>query len=95
MKTGKRLLVCFLAVALLVAFVPGLWAEEMQIEKVNINKASAEELMQLKGIGPEYAERIIHYRETHGAFERVEDITNIPGIGPKTLEENKDRITLK
>ena len=70
-----------------------LLAEEVQ--KININKASVEELTQLKFIGPEFAERIVQYRAEHGPFERAEDILNVKGIGPKALEENKDRITVE
>ena len=100
MKNLKRLFVFFLAMALMVVFVPGLMAGEVEkasedVVKININKASADELTQLKGIGPSYAERIVQYREKHGPFERAEDIMKIPGIGPKTLETNKDIITVE
>ena len=47
---------------------------------VNINTASAEELMTLTGIGEKLAERIIAYREENGAFEQPQDITLVPGI---------------
>jgi competence protein ComEA len=93
MKKPKKLLTWFLAVALIMAFVPGLWAEEAAT--ININKASAEELTQLKGIGPAYAERIVQYREAHGSFKQAEDIQKIPGIGPKTWEENQGRISVE
>jgi competence protein ComEA len=73
------------------ALAPPLWAEEG--EKVNINTATATELTQLKGIGTKYAERIIQYREEHGPFSSAEDMTKVPGIGPRTCEVNKDRIT--
>ena len=62
-------------------------------EKFNINKASAVELTQLNRIGPKLSERIVEYREKHGPFERPEDIMQVRGIGPKTFELNKDRIT--
>jgi competence protein ComEA len=75
------------------ALAPTLWAEEG--EKVNINTATTQELTQLKGIGTKYAERIVQYREEHGPFSSAEDIINVPGIGPKTCEVNKDRITTK
>jgi len=48
---------------------------------VNINTASAGELMTLEGIGEKLAERIIDYREENGAFEKPQDITLVPGIG--------------
>jgi len=63
--------------------------------KININTASADELVQLKGIGPKKAEAIIEFRENNGPFELPEDFMKVPGIGPKTFETNKDRISVK
>ena len=63
--------------------------------KVDINTASIEELIQLKGIGPKKAAMIINFRETNGPFQMPEDIINVPGIGPKTFEANKERIEVK
>lgn len=53
---------------------------------LNINTASIEELDKLPGIGPSNAKSIIEYREKHGKFASVDDITKISGIGEKTLE---------
>jgi len=63
-------------------------------EKININTASAKELTQLDRVGPAIAERIIRYREKQGPFEKPEDITKVRGIGSKTLEGIRDRITV-
>jgi competence protein ComEA len=63
--------------------------------KININAASAEELVQLKGIGPKKAEAIVKFRETNGPFRIPEDLIEVPGIGPKTFEANKKRIVVK
>src|SRR5690606_15445238 len=63
--------------------------------KININKANNAELETLPGIGPSKAETIIKYREQHGLFEQIEDIQNISGIGEKTFEKLKDKITIK
>ncbi len=63
-------------------------------ELININTAGSEELQQISGIGPVTAEKIIRYREENGAFGSVEDITNVSGIGEKTLEKMKPQITV-
>ncbi len=63
-------------------------------EKIDINSASARELAQLNRIGPALADRIVEYRERHGPFERPEEITKVRGIGPKTFEAFRDRITV-
>jgi competence protein ComEA len=62
--------------------------------KININTASADELTTLPGIGPSYAQRIVEHREKNGPFKRVEDLLNVRGIGDKTFERIKDRITV-
>lgn len=60
------------------------------IERININQADAQKLDKvLKGIGPSKAEAIVQYRKEHGAFKQPEDILNVKGIGPKTLEQNR------
>ncbi len=64
-------------------------------EKININKATVEELQGLEGIGKRLARRIVKYREEKGPFERIEDILKVRGIGKKTFEKIRDRITVK
>lgn len=59
---------------------------------VNINTASAEELIQLTGIGEKTAAAIIEEREAHGPFASVEDIMRVSGIGEKKLEKIQDQI---
>ena len=95
----KKLFVLTMAVALVVGVVPGLLAVEAEkisddTAKININTASVEELLELKFIGPEFAERIVQYRTEHGPFERVEDIMKVRGIGQKALDANKDIMTV-
>jgi len=55
-------------------------------QKININTAGAEQIMQLPGIGPGLASRILAYRTAHGPFRRVEDLAGVQGIGKKKLE---------
>ena len=80
-------------IAAMLICLPNLSAEETP--KININTASAEELVQLKGIGQKKAEVIIEFRENNGPFQLREDLLKVPGIGPKTFETNKDRITVE
>jgi competence protein ComEA len=69
-------------------------AVQSPAEKIDINTASAETLMTLKGIGPKYAEKIVTYRNAHGPFEKPEDILQVGGIGPAILEKNREMITV-
>ncbi len=62
-------------------------------ELININSATAKEFERLRGIGPQIAGRIVAYREKNGAFKRVDDITKVRGIGPKTLERLRPHLT--
>lgn len=61
--------------------------------KININKASMLELMTLKGIGEQTAQKIIIYRQSNGPFLSIEEIKNVSGIGPQTYENIKAHIT--
>ena len=98
MKRPKKYLVLSLVVVVLVAFAPALWSQQAQeevTEKVNINTATAEEIAQLKNIGSTYAMRIVEYRQENGPFEKPEDILRVKGIGEKTYELNKTKITVE
>jgi competence protein ComEA len=61
---------------------------------ININQATQKELETLPGVGPAYAARIIAYRESKGAFAKVEDLTKVSGIGPATLEKLRPYVTV-
>ena len=63
--------------------------------KININKASVEELQNINGIGPSLAEKIINYRNKNGKFEDINELKNISGLGEKKFESIKEYITLK
>ncbi len=52
---------------------------------IDINRADREALIALPGIGPVLAERIIAYREAHGPFKSVDDLTAIAGIGERNI----------
>lgn len=68
-------------------------AEDM-LGKIDINIATVTELESLSGIGSTRAADIIKYREENGNFGRIEDIMKVSGIGEKTFEEIKERITV-
>jgi competence protein ComEA len=54
---------------------------------LDINRATADELETLPGIGPGLARAIVEYRESQGPFRAVEDLLLVPGIGPARLEQ--------
>jgi competence protein ComEA len=63
--------------------------------KININTADQAKLKELAGIGEKKAQEIINYREKHGPYQTIEAITEVSGIGEKTLENIQDMITIK
>lgn len=54
-------------------------------EPIDINNASAAQLMTLKGIGGKKAQAIIDYRTAHGSFKSLDDLSQVKGIGAKML----------
>lgn len=63
--------------------------------KVNLNTASINELTALKGIGEKKAQAIVDYREKQGKFTTVDQLADVSGIGPATLEANRNMIIVK
>ncbi len=93
MLNRKRMIAVLVVVLVGVAGVMN--ADSADVKKININTASAEELMQLKGIGSSHAASIIEFREKNGPFKTPEDLIKVPRIGTKTFEKNKDLIIIK
>lgn len=60
---------------------------------ININTANQNELDDLPGIGITKALAIVTYRNEHGSFRKIEDLLNVPGIGPGILSDIKELIT--
>ncbi|MDO4536409.1 MAG: helix-hairpin-helix domain-containing protein [Clostridium perfringens] len=63
-------------------------------EKININKASKDDLMKLSGVGESKAQAIIDYRDSIGIFKSVDELGNVEGIGAKTVDKLRDSITV-
>ena len=62
---------------------------------VDINTASAETLAEaIHGVGLKRARAIVLHREEHGVFESVDQLAQVRGIGTKTIERNRDRLTV-
>ncbi len=75
-------------------FSPGA-AGEPSPDRVNVNRATLEELQALPGIGPALAGRIVESRQGEGPFRVPEDLLRVTGIGPATLARIRDRISLE
>jgi competence protein ComEA len=63
--------------------------------KININSADLSELDTIPGIGPVTAQKIIDYREKYGAFNSIEDLKKIGGMGDKTIDKFRDKVDIR
>ena len=68
--------------------------QSVSVNKININTADESLLCELPGIGPKIAQRIIEYRQEHGSFKTIQEITNVSGIGDKTFQSLESLITV-
>lgn len=100
-KKSLIVLASFLACLFLLGNVtPGLSKDAKQaasvqeLKQVNVNKASAEELVTVRGIGPVIAKRIIDYRAANGAFKSLEELAQVNGIGKAKYEKMKEQLSL-
>jgi competence protein ComEA len=83
---------CLISAWLITVLSVGAWAE---FGRVNINTATDEEISEnLIGIGPSKAQAIVAYREEFGLFEDVDELINVRGIGLRTVDQNRDRLTI-
>lgn len=77
----------------LIAIALSLPLTALAMEPVDLNAASAETLAAtMDGVGLQKAQAIVAYRDQHGPFVSVEDITAVRGVGPTTLEKNRSKL---
>lgn len=110
LRRADQATVCFLVTSCFVAIlVHWVWATVsgdslIEIEQapvitprfeVRVNHAEWPELTLLPRIGPTLARRIVEHRERHGPFRSVEQLEDVPGIGPKTVRRIQPFVSLK
>ncbi len=86
----KKLTVMIAALLAIFAIIGPGWGQE--IEKININEASAQELAKLQQVGPRSAVQIVEFRQKYGPFKLTEELMEVPGIGLRTYDRIKDQI---
>ena len=92
---NRKMIVAAVLLVVFVGLISILNANAAEVQKININTASAEELAQLKGIGPSHAAKIVAYREKNGPFKMPEDLMQVSGIGQKTFDTNQELIIVE
>jgi competence protein ComEA len=59
---------------------------------ISLNSATAAQLDTLDGVGPATAKKILDWRREHGGFRSIDDLGQVPGIGPKKLAALRDKV---
>ena len=80
---------------LLIGLVSVLSVNAAEVQKININTPTAEELSRLKGIGPSHAAKIVAFRQQNGPFKLPEELMQVSGIGQKIFEANQEIIIVE
>jgi len=79
----------------LVSAEPKVTSETIEIQQVvHLNKSTVDDLVTLKGIGYKKAQAIVAYREQVGAFQSIQDLIKVKGIGEKILIANQGRLKI-
>lgn len=80
---------------LLLALLCSMYASAVLAEAVDVNSADAQTIAAAtKGVGLKKAEAIVAYRKQYGPFKSVDELVNVKGIGAKTIEHNRDNLTV-
>lgn len=78
------------------AETPSLKQTQNAVTKINLNHASADELMHaVRGIGQKRAGAIVQYRQTHGNFKSITDLAAVRGIGQQFVQKNLSQLQEK
>jgi len=85
----------FIAAFLLIFSLATGFAHASEPVSVNINTADAVALTSLNGIGESKAQAIVSYREANGPFKSVEQLSEVKGIGARTVEKNAERMAVE
>ena len=59
----------------------------MEGNKIDLNKASVQDLERISDIGPDYARKIVEERDRRGGFNSIEELNGVPGVGPETIKQ--------
>lgn len=79
-----------------VIFIAALAMSTTPVWAVDINKADVAELAaELQYVGPKLAQRIVDYRNKHGAFRTADDLQKVSGIGPRVVNLNREKIQIQ
>jgi competence protein ComEA len=89
---GEQIVVPRRGAAVAGAGAAGAGAAGVPAGPVHLNTATLEQLDALPGVGPVTAQKILDYRQEHGAFGSVDELDAIPGIGPARLEQLRDLV---
>ena len=71
-----------------------LFSITLALATVNVNNATVKDFTSLKGIGTKKAEAIVKYRTSVKCFKSIDELTNVKGIGDKTIAKNKSDLKL-